>query len=157
MLFRAGRNALAVDWFLLSWRALGRGVEHRMLARLGEIAKERGLAEVEIPFVPTARNRPAEALLSSAGALFEQRTPTGSTFHFPAEYLPAIQYRASHHTQPARDDRPAKAPSTATSDPVDYAHIARELRDPVRILDAVRARAYPRRTLAPSDAPCTDL
>jgi FkbH-like protein len=157
ILFRDSRNALAVDSFLLSCRALGRGVEHRMLARLGEIAKERGLAEVEIAFAPTTRNRPAEALLSVAGAAFEQRTPTGSTFHFPAEYLAGIEYRASHQAQPARDDRRAKAPATATSDAVDYAHIARELRDPVRILDAVRARAYPRRTLAPSDAPRTDL
>src|SRR5205807_10112076 len=102
ILFRAGRNALAVDSFLLSCRALGRRVEHRMLARIGEIAKERGLDEVEIPFVPSARNRPAEALLCTAGAPFEQRTPTGSTFHFPAEFLAAIEYRASHHAQPAR-------------------------------------------------------
>jgi FkbH-like protein len=157
ILFRAGRNALAVDSFLLSCRALGRGVEQRMLARLGDIAKERGLAEVEIPFVPSARNRPAEALLSNTGAAFEQRTSTGSTFHFPAEYLAAIEYRASHQAQPARDDRRVKSPSTATSDPVDYAHIARELRDPGRILDAVRARAYPRRSLGSSDAPRTDL
>jgi FkbH-like protein len=157
ILFRAGRNALAVDSFLLSCRALGRGVEQRMLARLGDIAKERGLAEVEIPFVPSARNRPAEALLSNTGAAFEKRTSTGSTFHFPAEYLAAIEYRASHQAQPARDDRRVKSPSTATSDPVDYAHIARELRDPGRILDAVRARAYPRRSLGSSDAPRTDL
>ena len=157
ILFRAGRNALALDSFLLSCRALGRGVEHRMLARLGEIAKERGLAEVEIPFVPSARNRPAEALLCTAGAAFEQRTSTGSTFHFPAEFLAAIEYRASHHSAPARDDRRAKAPSAVISNPVDYAHIARELRDPGRILNAVRARAYPRQTLAPSDVPHTDL
>ena len=44
MLFRTTGDALIVDTFLLSCRALGRGVEHRMLARLGEIAKERGLA-----------------------------------------------------------------------------------------------------------------
>jgi FkbH-like protein len=157
ILFRAGRNALVVDSFLLSCRALGRGVEQRMLARLGEIAKERGLAEVEIAFVPTARNRPAEALLTAAGESFQQRMPTGSTFHFPAEYLAAIEYRASHHAQPARDDRRPNAASTATLDPVDYLHIARELRDPVRILAAVRARAYPQRTLAPSDAPRSDL
>ena len=43
------------------------------------------------------------------------------------------------------------------SNPVDYAHIARELRVPGRILNAVRARAYPRQTLAPSDVPHTDL
>jgi FkbH-like protein len=157
ILFRAGRKALAVDSFLLSCRALGRGVEHRMLARLGEIAKERGLAEVEIPFVASARNRPAEALLASTGAAFEQRTPTGSTFHFPADYLAAIEYRASQHTAPPRDDRRSKAPSAAPSNPVDYARIARDLRDPARILDAVHARTHRRPALAPADAPGTEL
>jgi FkbH-like protein len=156
-LFKAGRKALAIDSFLLSCRALGRGVEHRMLARLGEIAKERGLSEVEIPFVPSARNRPAEALLAAAGAAFEQRTPTGSTFHFPAEYLAAIEYRASQHAQPAREDRRSKAPSAAVSSAVDYPRIARELRDPARILDAVRARTHRRPALAPADAPRTEL
>ena len=58
VIFRAAADALAVDTFLLSCRALGRGVEHRMVARLGEIALERGLARVEIPFVAGQRNRP---------------------------------------------------------------------------------------------------
>ena len=40
MIFSAASDALVVDTFLLSCRALGRGVEHRMLARLGEIALE---------------------------------------------------------------------------------------------------------------------
>ncbi len=157
MLFRAGRGALAVDSFLLSCRALGRGVEHRMLARLGEIAMERGLAEVEIPFVPSPRNRPAESLLSAAGAQFEQRTPAGSTFHFPADYLAAMQYRAAHHAAVAHDDRRIQASSSAHFDPVDYARIARELRDPARILYTVRGRASREPALAPSDAPRTDL
>lgn len=157
ILFRAGRKALAVDSFLLSCRALGRGVEHRMLARLGETAKERGLAEVEIPFVPSARNRPAEALLSAAGAAFEQRTPTGSAFHFPAEYLAAIEYRASHQSALPRDERRAKAPSAEVSSMVDYARIARDLREPARILDAVRARTRGRPAPAPADVPRTEL
>ena len=38
IVFRGGADAIVVDTFLLSCRALGRGVEHRMLAALGEIA-----------------------------------------------------------------------------------------------------------------------
>ena len=36
-----------------------------MVARLGEIAVERGLTRVEIPFVPGQRNRPALLFLES--------------------------------------------------------------------------------------------
>src|SRR5204863_3222627 len=39
---------LDVDTFLLSCRVLGRGVEHRMLARLGEIAQENHLGWVDL-------------------------------------------------------------------------------------------------------------
>ena len=69
------RRGAVVDTFLLSCRALGRGVEHRMVARLGEIAMERGLARVEIPFVPGQRNRPALLFLESLAAPGRRRLP----------------------------------------------------------------------------------
>ncbi len=87
MLLRTVPEALVVDTFLLSCRALGRGVEHRMLARIGEIARERRLAKVEIPFAPTPRNRPAEAFLRSLPAASEEHTATGSIFRFSPESL----------------------------------------------------------------------
>ena len=65
IIFRCAGGALVADTFLLSCRVLGRGVEHRMVARLGEIALERGLARVEIPFVAGQRNRPAALFLES--------------------------------------------------------------------------------------------
>jgi FkbH-like protein len=158
ILFRAAQGAaLTVDTFLLSCRALGRGVEHRMLARLGEIARARGLAEVEIPFAPSARNRPAEALLASIGAQFERRTATGSTFRFPAGYLAAARYSTANRTTGVIGQPRMKAAPAASPDPVDYARIARSLREPGQILEAVRARARRRPALAPSDAPRTDL
>jgi len=40
-----------------------------MVARLKEIAAERGLKRVEIPFVATERNRPAALFLQSLGEL----------------------------------------------------------------------------------------
>jgi FkbH-like protein len=65
MIFRAEGKVLVADTFLLSCRALGRGVEQRMVERLREIARERGQERVEIPFVPSERNRPAALFLES--------------------------------------------------------------------------------------------
>ena len=62
MIFRCGKQALVVDTFLLSCRALGRGVEHRMVARLGRLALERGLERVEIPFRARAAEPAARAV-----------------------------------------------------------------------------------------------
>ncbi len=57
--------ALAVTTCLLSCRALGRGVEFRMLAALGETARSYGLDWVDLVYVPTARNRPARNFLDT--------------------------------------------------------------------------------------------
>jgi FkbH-like protein len=80
-LFTRGSEALAVDTMLLSCRVLGRGVEHRLLASLVEIAAGRGLARVDLPWVPGDRNRPAlEFLERLAGASRE-----GTTYRVPVD------------------------------------------------------------------------
>jgi FkbH-like protein len=64
MVFEVAADSLLVDTFLLSCRALGRGVEDRMLDDLKRWALERGLENVVIRFVRTVRNRPALEFLS---------------------------------------------------------------------------------------------
>jgi FkbH-like protein len=157
ILFRASGEALNVDSFLLSCRALGRGVEHRMLARLGEIAQERGLPDVDVPFIPLQRNRPAGALLSGVGVQFEQRNESGSIFRFPAAYLAAVRYTADERAPSTSGERRVPAAPLAKSGAVDYSRIARELREPVQILEAVRERSRRRVALGSSGAPRTDV
>jgi amino acid adenylation domain-containing protein/FkbH-like protein len=65
MLSREDSGYLWAETFLLSCRALGKGIEHRMLRRLGEIALERGLAEVAISYHASGRNQPCLAFLES--------------------------------------------------------------------------------------------
>jgi acyl carrier protein len=86
IIFQAGAQAITVDTFLLSCRALGRGVEHCMLARLGEIAKERSLERVEFSLVITPKNRPIQRFLDSIGTEFKKPVPDGFLFSFPAEF-----------------------------------------------------------------------
>ncbi len=93
MIFRAGPEALLVDTFLLSCRALGRGVEHRMLAALGRIAGQRGLAAVETPFVRTPGNLPAVLFLESVGLEFQHVDSGNLSFRFPAAQAEAIRYQ----------------------------------------------------------------
>jgi FkbH-like protein len=157
ILFRASQPALTVDSFLLSCRALGRGVEHRMLARLGEIAHERGLAEVDVPFIPSQRNRPAGALLSSIGGQFEQRVETGSVFRFPSAYLAGVRYTTDERAAASSGERRVAAAPLTKSRTIDYSRIARELREPAQILEAVRQRSRRRVALGSSGAPRTDL
>src|SRR5581483_9356167 len=84
IIFAASREAIEADTFLLSCRVLGRKVEHQMLATLGRIAQERGLARVDVNFVPTKKNTPALEFLESVGSEFKQPHDSGSTYQFPA-------------------------------------------------------------------------
>jgi FkbH-like protein len=124
-------DALVVDNLLLSCRALGRGVEQRMLARVHELAAGKGKSRVEIPVVEGPRNQPARDFVNGRHAA--RHTATGSPSVDPGP----------------TPDRP---------DVVNYAHIARELSRPLQILDAIRldkrSRAAER---AESQAPRSDL
>lgn len=138
-IFTAAGDALRVDTFLLSCRVLGRGVEHRLLARLGEIAVDRGLARVELPYVAAQRNRPALLFAESVA-----RRGAGDVFEIAAADAAAVRYQPGSATRvtPA-PTQPAPAPAARLH--VDYAGIARNLRTPEAILARVQA-AQPKAT-----------
>lgn len=154
MIYRAAAEPLEVDTFLLSCRALGRGVEHRMLARLGEIALERGLSRVVIPYVKTVRNEPAYAFLRETGAEWEQPAEGGAIFAYPAERAAQASYDPDVQRSVAVEREVASA---AAASPVDYARIARELRDPAAIVERVRRSGRPGALPGVSEPPKTPL
>jgi FkbH-like protein len=150
MIFTAGAEAIALDTFLLSCRALGRGVEHRMLARLGEIARERGLATVDARFTPSARNSPALNLLESLGE------PAGLLYRFSSEHLANLEYRPDG-SRPAAPPRPVSVAHVARK-PADFQRIATELAGVGQILEQIAARKRPdTASAAPSAASRTEL
>lgn len=63
--WRVCKNVLCVDDWMLSCRVLGRGVEHRVLSALGDIAAQAGCKDIILRHVPTARNAPVLAFLES--------------------------------------------------------------------------------------------
>ncbi len=92
LVYYALRDVLSVDSFILSCRALGRGVEYRMLAKLGEIAVAQRLNHVQLPYVPNSRNAPALEFLSRVGEQFRSPAERGCCFMFPTRYAAALTY-----------------------------------------------------------------
>ena len=92
IIFRTVQGIL-VDTFLLSCRALGKGVEHRLLSKLGEIAMQRGFDRIEVRYLLTKKNRPALEFLEIVGADLKETIDGGFLFRFPADYAAAIEYR----------------------------------------------------------------
>jgi FkbH-like protein len=124
MMYEAVDDALRVRDFLLSCRVLGKGVEHAIVARLGEIALAQALSAVEISFVPTPKNAPARDFLASLG--------TGN--RVPAEVTAAVRFSPAALSEPIRNSIPTP-PATRPS--IDFAWIATNLANPAEILKAV--------------------
>lgn len=147
MIYRSAERALEVDTFLLSCRVLGRGVEHRMLARLGQIAEERQLNWVDAHYLPSAKNKPALEFLQNVGASFQQTLNGGFVFRFPARYAAEVEFdpqEAGERQQQKAESAPAYATTRlAFSQPLrkftQCRRIAMECNDPVTIHLAVEA------------------
>lgn len=92
MIFRLQDRALIVDTFLLSCRALGRGIEYRMLAQLGQIGVECGVDYIEITYSPSNKNQPAIHFLRNTVGQFEINHSECITFHVPVEIASSLTY-----------------------------------------------------------------
>ena len=157
-MFRAADGALDVDTLLLSCRALGRGVEHRMLARLGEIAVERGLPEVWLPYRRTPKNKPALQFVETL-ARARETSDHGARYGIPSAEAAAAHYLPdSPPGEPESGEEKTGAAAGGVERSVDYARIAAEWNSASAILDAVRAavRVDAVRT-TPYEAPRTPL
>lgn len=101
----ARADALWIETLLMSCRALGRGVEHRVLSHLGENALARGLARVRIPFAQTAKNQPLLQFLREVGARPAEDGSGTTVFEIDAGTAAAVAF------DPARIERRPAAPT----------------------------------------------
>ena len=157
MIFGGQGNTLIIDTFLLSCRVLGRGVEHRMMRTLGEIAQERGLSQVTAHLIPTRKNQPAFNFLESVRTSWRQEVEEGWRYSIPADAAASLNCDTP---AVAADDQSTGTEQSAL--PIDigsdssgkwecYERIATLLTSPEQVLKLVRARVdheQPRRLRA---------
>lgn len=160
----ATADSLRIDTLLLSCRVLGRGVEHALLRRLGEIASQRRLAYVELPYRRTAKNEPALAFADSvAGSYRQARYGEESLYRIPMLVAANITHRPGHdpaavvNARPS-EERPKSLGSVAMLNRSErYARLANELTSGRAVMEAVRARTHGSRGLAGMPvSPATD-
>jgi amino acid adenylation domain-containing protein/FkbH-like protein len=165
MIFTARGSALSVDTFLLSCRVLGRGVEHRMLSHLGEIAQKRKLSWVDLHFHPSPKNKPAHDFLESVGAPFRQPLNGGYLFRFPAGFAAEVVLNGQSGNGDsavelnAPQPRPAELQAQASRRKFSRCReIALQANDPARIHQEIEAKSAVRRSnRAGYAAPRTEL
>jgi FkbH-like protein len=99
VLFRAAPKSLKVDTLLLSCRALGRGVEHRLAISLAEHAKSLGLDSIDVFFASSGKNHPAQEFLESEFGDYGRVVETGVEYQIPVQKALSVR-----HTLPRKRD-----------------------------------------------------
>jgi len=144
MLFENADASLRVDTFLLSCRALGRGVEDRMMGNLKRWAVERGVEQIVIPVAPTARNRPALEFLSR---LCELPPDLKSPFECVLSVARgAPEWRPTAGPSPVAGAAPVREVSRSPNTDGELVHIAGQLQSAAAIVAAARNRKKRRPT-----------
>ncbi|MEM9906898.1 MAG: HAD-IIIC family phosphatase [Cyanobacteria bacterium P01_D01_bin.44] len=184
MLFQPQGKTLAVDTFLLSCRVLGRGVEHRMVNSLAEIAAEQGLSTVTLNYQPTPKNLPIANFLNhigqpdchadlknaeAEGSSAEGSPAEGSRYVLPTQVAQELTFQplAELNTStPGSSAKPVLREDASVSDAADvmlshtsqsvlWNHIARELQAPSQIFNAIVAQTRRCRRLGEWEQPRT--
>jgi FkbH-like protein len=154
-------SSLRVDTLLLSCRVLGRGVEHAMLRRLGELAERSHLDDVVLPYVQTARNVPARAFAESVAREFAEPQADRILYRIPAARAAAVVHRPGNDPDEviearAADEkkRPVEARVFAGDRSERYARLAR-MPTGESLLQQMAARERSHRLLGGTPAPPT--
>jgi FkbH-like protein len=131
-------ESLQVDTFLLSCRVLGRGVEHRVAAFLGQSAMARGLEWVVFPYERTNKNSPARVFLDSVPGVRLDQTDGSFRVRARAEDMANLRWSAALRSGSVKDAAPTARASSSHRRTVDYACIANQLSSAAAILAAMR-------------------
>lgn len=138
MIARLGAESLEVDSFMLSCRVLGKGVEYRMLAQLGELAQAHNLSRVDLHFRPSAKNRPVLDFFEKVASAFRRAQADGSVFALPTRFAASIRYEPEEVAAPQPEPNGATVqPATAAARFVKCRAIALQSHDPNWILQSV--------------------
>jgi amino acid adenylation domain-containing protein/non-ribosomal peptide synthase protein (TIGR01720 family) len=147
-------EALTAESLIMSCRALGRGVEHRLVAYLGDQAATRSLKYIEIPYAPTPKNQPVLRFLQSLEAEVDGQSDGARIFRMMAERAAQLKFVPVEHAESLVDTdevetAPARAaPSTRQRriESEGWQEIAQELssiESILRAIDGMRRRTRP--------------
>jgi len=148
MLYQASAvpSDFPVQIFLLSCRALGKGVERAMIIELGRRACAHGAETIAIAFTETDRNEPCRRFLEGIGALHI----SDPAYCLPATVAANLAPISDHgELAPQLDSEPTrvKTPTPIFDGPLAL-RIATELHDPERVYAELCAIKRPRPELS---------
>jgi FkbH-like protein/non-ribosomal peptide synthase protein (TIGR01720 family) len=159
VLYAQEEQVLSVENMLLSCRALGRGVEHRMLVELASIALELNCISLSLAYVPSERSQPIADFLSMNFDEFAEVDTDRITYTVPAQQARKLKWKMSETAANTEDRRVSIEANSAhaktdTRGHPDYVAIAKEVADLDALSTAIRLSTLPTaRALKPYEEP----
>lgn len=144
VLFSESDSTLTADLFLLSCRALGKGVARRMMITLGERALEKKLDLIAIQFQQTERNEPCRRFLEEIGAQLENES---ECFAIPAKDAAALSPFPTPTNKSLEKTEKLDSAKSQLSSPWNNglaSKIAGEWSDPARLQEILSSGKRPR-------------
>ena len=112
ILYSAGADRFCVDTMLLSCRALGKGVEHHMVAELASRALREGKSAIVLPYRRSDRNEPARNFIARLGSA---KPDSDFVIELPATALAVLRYEPEDQTARTQGGESDKIQGSAAS------------------------------------------
>ncbi len=165
--FEIRKSRIIVDTFLLSCRALGKGVEHAMLALVGRFGIDNNIRDIEIEYIPSERNTPIANFLQKNLKEYGSQAGDNTLYVLPAGVASGITFNTDEKIEKADEAGKEKAKSGVL--PVVYSDNSRILdialnysdikmiENEVVMREKSRTRASIEKRTAPSSITLSDM
>ncbi len=146
-------DTLIIHAFLMSCRAMSRGVEFRMVQDMGECAREHGAKWVQIEFIPSPRNKPIANFLESLPVDRKTEKEGTTRYLLSSDQAAALEFKADAAPSDNAENPAEKSPKEEKKSKVEpdtgkvrsaLLEIASDLNTPPKILQ--RVKQHNRRT-----------
>lgn len=92
VIYEEKEKIINVGSFMLSCRALGRGIEHKMLAAIGQTALDSNCEFVDLEFIASAKNVPIYNFFEEVGENFKLESNNQTIYRLPVEVAAKIEF-----------------------------------------------------------------
>lgn len=93
VIYKIENTSLIIDSFLLSCRAMGKGIEYEMLSKIIEISNVKNLENIHFIFIKTEKNEPALQFIQRIGKEFMNMKENEYSFNIPVSYIKGLSFK----------------------------------------------------------------
>lgn len=131
---------VSLEGLMLSCRVLGRGVEHQLIAFLGQRALDQGTRRIQVPYRESERNQPLRNFLESLPGRFECSAEGVGHWEAASEIAAALQFEPEQVARSGEQRPRSPARVAGRTDPQLFNEIATELSSVDRVMAAFAIR-----------------